>query len=94
MHIRGWWDLLQAPSAGCILPGNVYIHIRVTATGCTLLQVPSGNCEVCNTLHAELLFLDRLFTVASSSSGLHHDFHDNLYILLRGRKRFHLWSPE
>lgn len=23
-----------------------------------------------------------------SSSGLHHDFHDNLYLLLRGRKRF------
>jgi hypothetical protein len=28
-----------------------------------------------------------------SSSGLHHDFHDNLYILLRGRKRFRLYSP-
>ena len=25
---------------------------------------------------------------ASSSSGLHHDYHDNLYLLLRGRKRF------
>lgn len=29
-----------------------------------------------------------------ASSGLHHDFHDNLYILLRGRKRFRLYSPE
>ncbi|EIN14656.1 Clavaminate synthase-like protein [Punctularia strigosozonata HHB-11173 SS5] len=28
-----------------------------------------------------------------SSSGLHHDFHDNLYILLRGRKRFVLYPP-
>ena len=28
-----------------------------------------------------------------SSSGLHHDFHDNLYILLRGRKTFRLFSP-
>ena len=28
-----------------------------------------------------------------SSSGLHHDFHDNLYVLLRGRKRFRLYSP-
>ena len=30
-----------------------------------------------------------------SSSGLHHDFHDNLYILLRGKKRFQkcsLWK--
>ena len=31
---------------------------------------------------------------AGASSGLHHDFHDNLYILLRGRKRFRLWSPD
>ncbi|KAL3133669.1 hypothetical protein ABBQ32_008175 [Trebouxia sp. C0010 RCD-2024] len=28
-----------------------------------------------------------------ASSGLHHDFHDNLYILLRGRKRFRLYPP-
>lgn len=28
-----------------------------------------------------------------SSSGLHHDFHDNVYVLLRGRKRFTLFSP-
>ncbi|KAI9031480.1 cupin-like domain-containing protein [Hyaloraphidium curvatum] len=28
-----------------------------------------------------------------SSTGLHHDYHDNLYVLLRGRKRFRLYSP-
>ncbi|RLN14184.1 hypothetical protein BBO99_00003278 [Phytophthora kernoviae] len=28
-----------------------------------------------------------------SSTGLHHDHHDNLYILLRGKKRFRLYSP-
>ncbi|GBF92068.1 hypothetical protein Rsub_04415 [Raphidocelis subcapitata] len=28
-----------------------------------------------------------------SSTGLHHDFHDNLYVLLRGRKRFRLYPP-
>ncbi|KAL6307314.1 cupin-like domain-containing protein [Sparassis latifolia] len=28
-----------------------------------------------------------------SSSGLHHDFHDNLYCLLQGRKRFVLLQP-
>ena len=28
-----------------------------------------------------------------SSSGLHHDFHDNLYVLLRGTKRFRLFPP-
>ncbi len=30
---------------------------------------------------------------SGASSGLHHDFHDNLYVLLRGRKRFLLWPP-
>ncbi|GAX76316.1 hypothetical protein CEUSTIGMA_g3762.t1 [Chlamydomonas eustigma] len=30
---------------------------------------------------------------SGSSSGLHHDFHDNLYVLIRGRKRFRLFDP-
>ncbi|KAH9922387.1 cupin-like domain-containing protein [Fomitopsis serialis] len=29
-----------------------------------------------------------------TSSGLHHDFHDNLYCLLKGRKRFVLYPPQ
>lgn len=28
------------------------------------------------------------------TSGLHHDFHDNLYVLLRGEKRFLLFPPD
>ena len=28
-----------------------------------------------------------------ASSGLHHDYHDNLYIVLKGKKRFRLYSP-
>ncbi|KAL8009444.1 putative JmjC domain-containing protein [Plasmopara halstedii] len=28
-----------------------------------------------------------------SSSGLHHDHHDNLYILMRGKKHFRMYSP-
>ncbi|KAI4745031.1 Clavaminate synthase-like protein [Aureobasidium sp. EXF-12298] len=32
-------------------------------------------------------------TKSGTSSGLHHDFHDNLYILLKGRKRFVLYPP-
>ena len=31
---------------------------------------------------------------AQTCSGLHHDYHDNLYCLLRGTKRFLLVSPE
>lgn len=30
---------------------------------------------------------------AGTTSGLHHDFHDNLYIMLRGEKEFRLFSP-
>ena len=30
---------------------------------------------------------------SGSSSGLHHDFHDNIYVLLRGQKEFRLFSP-
>jgi len=29
-----------------------------------------------------------------ASSGLHHDYHDNLYIVLRGQKNFRLYSPK
>ena len=29
-----------------------------------------------------------------SCSGLHHDFHDNLYIVIRGKKSFELYSPK
>ena len=28
-----------------------------------------------------------------ASSGLHHDYHDNFYVLLRGKKRFRLFPP-
>lgn len=30
----------------------------------------------------------------ASSSGLHHDYHDNFYLLLQGTKRFRLFSPD
>lgn len=30
---------------------------------------------------------------AGSTSGLHHDYHDNLYVLLQGTKRFRLYPP-
>lgn len=29
-----------------------------------------------------------------ATSGIHHDFHDNLYVMIRGSKRFRLWSPD
>jgi len=32
-------------------------------------------------------------TKGGSSSGLHHDYHDNLYIPVEGRKKFDLYAP-
>jgi len=32
-------------------------------------------------------------TMADSRTGLHHDYHDNLYVLLKGKKKFRIWSP-
>eukprot|EP00890_Picochlorum_soloecismus_P005308 jgi/Picsp_1/5779/NSC_03138-R1_ion channel len=34
------------------------------------------------------------YSSCGSSTGLHHDFHDNFYILLRGKKVFKLYPPE
>lgn len=31
---------------------------------------------------------------AGSSSGLHHDYHDNFYLLVQGVKQFRLYSPD
>lgn len=36
----------------------------------------------------------RLCSCVGSSSGLHHDYHDNLYVLIKGKKRFKLYDPK
>jgi hypothetical protein len=33
-------------------------------------------------------------SMGGSSSGLHHDYHDNFYLLLQGTKQFRLYSPD
>ena len=39
------------------------------------------------------LWMGNSTNFAGASSGLHHDYHDNLYVVLKGRKRFRLFSP-
>ena len=39
------------------------------------------------------IWMGNALSAGGSSSGLHHDYHDNLYVLLRGCKRFKLFSP-
>lgn len=43
-------------------------------------------------LHSVNLWMGN--TKEGSSSGLHHDYHDNFYFLVQGRKRFRLFSPD
>ena len=31
--------------------------------------------------------------VYSTCAGLHHDYHDNLYVLIKGEKTFELYAP-
>jgi hypothetical protein len=33
-------------------------------------------------------------SISGSCSGLHHDYHDNFYLLFQGRKKFRLFSPD
>ena len=40
------------------------------------------------------LWLGAAGSSKTASSGLHHDHHDNLYVLLRGEKRFELYAPD
>ncbi|CAK9435311.1 uncharacterized protein LODBEIA_P57240 [Lodderomyces beijingensis] len=51
----------------------------------------SGNYKV--DLTTPLTDLDKQIPSNGSSSGLHHDHADNLYILVQGRKRFTIFSP-
>jgi Cupin-like domain len=44
--------------------------------------------------HSINIWLGRARSPNGTSSGLHHDYHDNLYVLLSGRKRFKLFPPE
>lgn len=53
----------------------------------------SSSCWCSAVLSKPASFQRGCFTHAGASSGLHHDFHDNLYILLRGRKTFRLYPP-
>ena len=53
----------------------------------------SGNLllESCNLWMGQCT--DRHRHGGGSCSGLHHDFHDNFYLLVKGRKEFRLYSP-
>lgn len=39
------------------------------------------------------LWIGNSESLEGASSGLHHDYHDNLYIVLKGKKKFRLFDP-
>lgn len=45
-------------------------------------------CKISSTFKSEKSVL-----LVGASSGLHHDYHDNLYVLIKGKKRFKLYNP-
>ena len=70
---------LVPPLVGNLILANVNIWMGNSAAGTSASSASSVD------MNGE--------SVEGTSSGLHHDFHDNLYVLLRGRKRFRLFSP-
>ena len=69
--------------AGCVQAHAFCLTLYLGRSGVCVCQWLCSSCSACS----------RDLLSAGSSSGLHHDFHDNLYILLRGRKRFTLYPP-
>lgn len=53
----------------------------------------SGNGRLCDNLLLQSVNIWIGNSKEKSSSGLHHDFHDNIYLLLSGSKTFNLFSP-
>ena len=51
------------------------------------------NWFLANRLYSANLWIGRSDPVSGQRSQLHHDYHDNLYTLLKGRKELLLFSP-
>ncbi|KAL8432594.1 hypothetical protein Efla_002826 [Eimeria flavescens] len=69
-------------------------HMKVSAS-VSLLQQPSAP-EMCSTWRNLVPYQFNIWMGDSregSTTGLHHDFHDNFYCLIRGSKEFRLYSP-
>ncbi|KNC54851.1 JmjC domain-containing protein 4 [Thecamonas trahens ATCC 50062] len=78
-------------SAGPPPPGRVHISAPLPAlvdSGLVPIRPALAGSLVPQSMH---LWLGS--SASGSSSGLHHDFHDNIYVLAAGRKRFTLFDP-
>lgn len=85
-----------------ILLDSHYIPFHFPLAGRLVLhscQLWMGNCSTTSSSEASINSVDARSHSSSSSttsthSGLHHDFHDNFYTVLAGRKEFILYPPE
>lgn len=87
---------LEQPLMGQLVPQSINVWMGCAPEGaqrrhaCRRRQQPPGLIQQSSQPAA---FAATHNTHAGASSGLHHDFHDNLYVLLRGVKRFRLFPP-
>ena len=88
---------IGAAPEGMSRPVKVPLCRRLAVSACLALDTQSQSSVAIHSMKSCLIaWLTRVhkqWVCAGSSSGLHHDYHDNLYCLLRGRKRFRLYPP-
>lgn len=94
-ELRGDFPLRPA-LLGRLVPQNMNLWMGRRCDGARGCFV----CDVIHILHAQSHQrtsnpppTNQPTSAAGSTSGLHHDYHDNLYVLLRGLKTFRLYSP-
>ncbi len=88
------------------IKANSHLYYLTTQPGCDELVTPPLDAVAADLplsdgpgllpslrLQSVNLWLGRSNDEAGTSSGLHHDFHDNLYVVLRGAKHLELYSP-
>jgi hypothetical protein len=101
MPVRAFVDAMHARDPTLYLTTQT---VKTSASGKpALMAAPVSQLALRNRFPLRPLLLAGLVPAAynlwvgcsadGSTSGLHHDFHDNLYALLKGRKQFRLFSP-
>lgn len=80
---------------------HLYLTAQTSASSERLLHTPldrlqsicGGHPEILSNLHLHSVNLWMGRSIKGASSKLHHDYHDNLYIVIKGTKTFHLFAP-
>lgn len=76
-----------------LIPQQINIWMGKTSNISTNSKTSTMNATSTDSTDQPIETLDRSIPNNGTSSGLHHDHADNLYILVQGRKRFTIFSP-